>query len=349
MKIKLFCVSIIFSFLLLTACSNKKTMQLPKSPKRKTSQISIGFSIDTLAIERWQRDLDIFINTAREQGAEVIVQNAGNSIEEQKRQLLYLLERNVDVMVVLPKDASSLTDEIQKIKSKGIPIISYDRLILNTDIDLYMSINSETVGQLMGQGLLNTCQGRNWYCILGAQEDYNMTLILEGLKKAIKGSDVELNHIFYTDGWNYDLSYQEMVRLISEEKLPDAIICGNDSVASSVIQALDRYSPDTKLPICGQDADIAACQYIVQGKQSFTIYKPITKLAELAAKYAVLMAKGQGIYNGGYNLLTIDNGKGEMPVLWLEPVLVNKENLDHVIIDSGFHSKSSIYNQKTID
>lgn len=349
MKLKVFCIYIVFSLFLLASCSNKKNLQAQKSPRKKSSQITIGFSIDTLAIERWQRDLDIFMNTAKELGAGVIVQNAGNSVEEQKKQLLYLLERNVDVMVVLPKDAKSLTDEVQKIKNKGIPIISYDRLILNSDIDLYMSINSEKVGQLMGQGLLKTCQGKNWYCILGAQEDYNMSLILDGVKKAIKGKGVELNHIFYTAGWNYDLSYQEMVRLISEGKIPDAIICGNDSVASSVIQALDRYYPDSPLPICGQDADIAACQYIVQGKQSFTIYKPITKLAELAAKYAVLMAKGQSIYDGGYNLLTIDNGNGEMPVLWLEPVLVNKENLDQVIIDSGFHSESSIYNQKALN
>ena len=349
MKLKVFCIYIVFSLFLLASCSNKKNLQVQKSPKKRSSQITIGFSIDTLAIERWQRDLDIFMNTAKELGAGVIVQNAGNSVEEQKKQLLYLLERNVDVMVVLPKDAKSLTDEVQKIKNKGIPIISYDRLILDSDIDLYMSINSEKVGQLMGQGLLSTCQGKNWYCILGAQEDYNMSLILDGVKKAIKGKGVELNHIFYTAGWNYDLSYQEMVRLISEGKIPDAIICGNDSVASSVIQALDRYYPDSNLPICGQDADIAACQYIVQGKQSFTIYKPITKLAELAAKYAVLMAKGQSIYDGGYNLLTIDNGNGEMPVLWLEPVLVNKENLDQVIIDSGFHSESSIYNQKALN
>lgn len=349
MKVRSVVFTIILSLFILTACSSKKNPLIQKEAKNKSSKITIGFSIDTLAIERWQRDLDIFMNAARELGADVIVQNAGNSIEEQKQQLLYLLERNIDVLVVLPKDAQSLSDEIQKIKNKGIPVISYDRLLLNTDFDLYMSINSEKVGQLMGQGLLKKTQGKNWYCILGAQEDYNMTLILQGLKKAIKGSQVELNHIFYTQGWNYDLSYQEMVRLITNEEIPDAIICGNDSIAASVIQALSRYYPEGNIPVCGQDADIAACQYIVQGKQSFTIYKPITKLAELAAKYAVLLARDQSIYDGGNNLLTIDNGLAEMPVLWLEPVLVDKDNLDQVIISSGFHNASSIYDQQSLN
>ena len=126
--------------LTLTSCKKQEAGTNVKQPSPVPAEkITIGFSIDTLAIERWQRDMDVFINKVKELGADVIVQNAGNSIEEQNKQLLYLMDRT-DAIVVLPKDASSITESVQKIKAKGIPVISYDRLTLNADIDLYMTI-----------------------------------------------------------------------------------------------------------------------------------------------------------------------------------------------------------------
>lgn len=309
------------------------------APERK---LTIGFSIDTLAIERWQRDMDIFINKAKELGAEVIVQNAGNSIEEQNKQLLYLMNKT-DAIVVLPKDASSITESVQKIKSKSIPVISYDRLALDAAIDLYMTIDSEKVGEYMALNMMRHTKGSNWYCILGPKEDYNMTLIYEGINRVLRNSHVKINHVSYTDNWNYDLSYQEMVRILKSDVFPDAIICGNDAVAASVIQAINRYYPDIHIPVCGQDADIAACQYIVQGKQDFTIYKPIIRLAELAAECAVAMAKGGPLPTEGIRTSKINNGYGDIQTVWLEPEYVDKYNLDKVIIDSGFHSAASIY------
>lgn len=332
--------------LLLVICSCSKQSQKiseKKTTQAASKQITIGFSIDTLAIERWQRDLDVFINTAKELGANVIVQNAGSSIEEQNRQLLYLLERNVDAIVILPKDADCFSETIQKIRSKGIPVISYDRLTLNADISLYLTIDSQKVGEKMATAMLHQNHGPNWYLMLGPEEDYNMTLIKEGLSKVLRNSQISTSHIFYTDDWNYDLSYQEMVRIISNGEIPDAIVCGNDAVAASVLQAINRYLPDQHIPICGQDADITACQYIVQGKQDYTVYKPIARLAELAAKYAVYLAKGEDIYEKDMVITSINNGYGDIPAIWLEPILVDKNNLDEVIIASGFHTASSIY------
>ena len=344
-KIKkvIFALAVILAF-----GSCKKNEQVEKVRYRSPSpsfsnQLTIGFSIDTLAIERWQRDLDVFINKVKEMGADVIVQNAGNDIEEQKRQLMYLLERNVDAVVVLPKDASAISESIQKLRAKGIPVISYDRLILNADINLYLTIDSEKVGEYMASEMLRRTSGENWYCILGPEEDYNMTLIMEGLNRILRTTSVHINHIFYTDGWNYDLSHKEMVRILQNEVIPDAIICGNDAVAASVIQAANRYFPETHIPICGQDADILACQYIVQDKQEFTIYKPIIQLAELAAECAVHLAKKEDIEENRFRVRPINNGYADILSIWLEPTYVDKYNIDKVIIDSGFHSAASVY------
>ncbi len=340
-------VAAVLIALTFTSCQKKDSTSNVKQPSPDPSQkITIGFSIDTLAIERWQRDMDVFINKVKELGADVIVQNAGNSIEEQNKQLLYLMDR-VNAIVVLPKDASSITESVQKIKARGIPVISYDRLTLNADIDLYMTIDSEKVGEYMASHMLRHTTGKNWYCILGPEEDYNMTLIYEGIKRIVRDGPVKINHVFHTDNWNYDLSYQEMVRILKSDVFPDAIICGNDAVASSVIQAISRYYPDIYIPVCGQDADIAACQDIVRGKQAFTIYKPIIRLAELAAEFAVCLAKKEALPEGNFRVSSINNGYTDIPTVWLEPTYVDKYNLDKVVIDSGFHNASSIYGPST--
>lgn len=331
------------ALILLSGCTKNKSESSKQIPGSTNNKPVIGFSIDTLAIERWQRDLDIFMSSVKSQGADVIVQNAGNSVEEQKRQLMYLASRNVNVIVVVPKDAKALTEVIEKISAKNIPVISYDRLILDSNISLYMTINSESVGVLMGQHMRKITPGSNWSLILGSEEDNNMYMIQQGLLKATRGFGITISDMFYTQGWNYDLSRQHTIDLITSGKIPEAIICGNDAVADSVISVLQTYYPNKHIPICGQDADIAACQNIVRGLQDFTVYKPIGKLAETTAEYAVRIARGEKISDMIPEGHTIDNGYGKIPYVMLEPVFVDKTNIDSVIINSGFHTYGEIY------
>lgn len=331
----------IFS-LLLISCKKNNTTTL-ETNKIAEKQITIGLSIDTLAIERWIRDCDVFLNTAKELGAHVIVQNAGNSIEEQEKQIKYLIDKNVDSLVILPKKADSLKDVIQKAKSKNIPVISYDRLILNANIDAYITVNSERVGEYMAMTLSQIQPQGNYFCIYGPEEDYNMTLIDRGVQSALKGKPINISVTYHTDSWNYDLSYQKMSDLLKSNLIPDAIICGNDAVAGSVIKALSEYQLAKKIPISGQDADISACQNIVEGKQTMTVYKPITELAKKTAEYAYKLATGNKINEMTQNTQTINNGLIDVPVIWLEPSIVTKDNIDDIVIKSGFHTHGEVY------
>lgn len=343
---RLFAFAVLPLFLL-AACSRIQTAKAEeKELQDRERKVRIGFSIDTLALERWQRDLDVFMNKVRELGGEVIVQNAGNSVETQNAQLEYLMQRQVDTAVIVPKDRDSLAAVIKKMRDKNIDVISYDRLISDADISLYISVNTESVGRLMAQQFIRNKVGKRWNLILGPDEDYNMTLMLKGIEEEIKGKGITIRDIFYTDGWNYDLSYGAAASLLTKSELPDAIVCGNDAVAGSVLNALDDYCPGRHIPICGQDADIAACQDIVRGRQDFTVYKPITELAEKAAECAVRLAKGETAgYISGYDA-TINNGLKEIPVLWLEPQVATKENIDEVVIKSGFHTHGEVYKQE---
>lgn len=329
----------------LLSCAKKDFGEAEPSENSAESEgrITIGFSIDTLAIERWRRDCDVFLNTAKELGANVIVQNAGNSVEEQEKQINYLVSRGIKALVVVPKQADSLSAAIKFVRSKGIPVISYDRLLRDTAIDLYITIDSQAVGTLMAKELLRHSPSGSWFCIYGPEEDFNMTFIRRGVESALRNTRAHIDYVYYTDGWNYDLSYNKMAELLKGGRIPDAVIAGNDAVADSIIRALGEYVPERKVAVSGQDADIAGCQNVINGKQAITVYKPITELAERTAGIAVSLAQGKSIEEAASANGRIDNGAGEIPVVWLHPTAVTAANMDAVVIQSGFHTREEIY------
>lgn len=328
----------------LVSCKKSKAVHSnPSVEAESASRLSIGFSIDTLAIERWRRDCDVFLNTAKDLGADVIVQNSGNSVEVQNQQIEYLVKRGVKAVVIVPKDAESLGESVRLAKSKGIPVISYDRLLRNSPIDLYVTIDSHAVGTLMAQELLRKKPRGAFFCIYGPEEDFNMTLIRQGVESAIKDSRAKIVYNYWTDGWNYDLSYRKMAELLKAGSCPDAVIAGNDAVADSIIRAIGEFAPARDIAVGGQDADIAGCQNVVNGKQAVTIYKPITELAAKSAEIAVALARGKSVKECGSINGSIDNGAGQIPVLWLHPMAVTAENMDEIVIKSGFHTRQEVY------
>jgi len=302
--------------LFLLACQKKSKVSLKPSEQEKSPEkITIGFSIDTLAIERWRRDCDVFLNTAKDLGADVIVQNSGNSVEVQNQQIEYLIKRGVKAVVIVPKDAETLGDSIRLAKSKNIPVISYDRLLRNSPIDLYVTIDSQAVGTLMAQELLKRKPRATLFCIYGPKEDFNMTLIRRGVEGVVKNSRANITYNYWTDGWNYDLSYSKMAELLRSGQIPDAVVAGNDAVADSIIRAIGEYAPGMDIVVGGQDADIAGCQNIVTGKQAVTIYKPIVQLAEVAAECAVKLARNEELSENRFRIRPINNGWGDIQFL----------------------------------
>lgn len=339
---KIFFICCMFSVLF--SCSKQKKNVPPENAeKANPRQLTIGFSIDTLAIERWRRDIDVFLAGAQELGANVIVQNAGNSVSEQNRQIQYLIDKNVDAIVILAKKADSLSDVIKFSKSKGIPVIAYDRLILNADIDLYLTIDSEKVGTLMTAEVLKHVPSGTLFCLYGPTDDYNMAMAKNGIEKILRGNRLRITHTYHVADWNYDLAYTHINELFAENKIPNAIICGNDSIANSVIQAVRETLPDRRIYIAGQDADIANCQHIVNGRQGMTVYKPITELSKKAAFYAVQLGSGTCVSDLPDVNVTMNNGTKDVPTFLLEPVTVTKDNIDEVVIKSGFHTKEEVY------
>jgi D-xylose transport system substrate-binding protein len=316
------------------------------APALAVRPIAIGFSLDSLIVERWIRDRDVFVATANSLGADVIFQNAANDEKEQVSQIRYLIDKGVDVLVIIPMNADILTDAIQRAKSRGIRVISYDRLIRNAPVDLYVSVDSVEVGRIMARAIVKRAPAGDFVFINGPLSDHNVSLVREG-QDSVLADYPGVSRIldYFADNWSYDLAYRQVAKLLDEGRRIDAIVCGNDGLAGGAIRALAERRLAGKVPVVGQDADIAACQYVVEGSQLITVYKPISALAKLAAQFAVSMAKGEFIAP----VETIGNGAVDVPVYWLKPVEVTRENIDEVVIESGFHTADEIYRNIPVD
>ncbi len=305
-------------------------------------KIEIGMCFDSFVIERWQRDRDVFVSAAKELGAEVNIQNANGDVEQQKSQIDYFIKKDVDVIVIICIDPTELVDSIKKAHDAGIKVIAYDRPIPNAGVDLYVSFDNEKVGELMGEAMVKAgLSGGKVLMINGSTKDQNVPMVREGFMDVMKKNNVEILDEYYCDGWKAELasgyvySYPELV------KEADGIMCGNDDLASRVVFALAEMRLAGKKLVCGQDADLEACQRIVEGTQIMTVYKPIEKLAQKAAEAAVALAKGKEIEDEG--LSEINDGSENIPYLKIEPIGVTKDNIDEVIINSGFHLREDVY------
>lgn len=327
--------------LVLTGCGSVDSSNDTVDTKEE-DKIQIGMSFDSFVIERWQRDRDVFVSTAKELGAEVNVQNANGDLEEQKKQIDYFIQKEMDAIVIIGIDSDGLKDSVEKAKEAGIEVIAYDRLITDADVDLYITFDNTMVGSLMAEALIdNGLTGGSVLMLGGSLTDSNVPMVEEGFRKVMKRNNVTILDSAHADGWRAELAADyiyEHMDIVSEA---DAIMCGNDDIASRVVPALAEKRLAGKVLVVGQDADLEACQRIVEGTQVMTVYKPVEKLAQRAAECTVALAKGEKLYDE--DVTTMSNGRYIIPYIGLEPISVTEKNINEVIINSGFHLKEDVY------
>lgn len=339
---RFFCV--LLCLLLVTAplgCAGREK-EAVKSTEKENDKIQIGMSFDSFVIERWQRDRDVFVSKAKELGAEVNVQNANGDIEKQKEQIEYFIKKGVDVIVIICIDSDSLKDVVQKARDNGIKIIAYDRLITKANVDLYISFDNEQVGALMANAIISANrEASNVIMIGGSLLDNNVTLVERGFKNVMRGYGVSILDTTHCEGWRAEIAGEYVFNNEGKVKHADAIMCGNDNLAGQVLSALSEKRLAGDLLVVGQDADLEACQRIVEGTQLMTVYKPVEKLAKTAAECAIILAKGDELTD--YAVSSLNDGNYYVPYIGLTPVAVTRDNIDDVIINSGFHLKEDVY------
>lgn len=306
-------------------------------------KIVIGFAMDTLVHERWLRDRDIFVAKANELGAEVILQIAYSDSREQEKQVQYLIDQGIDILVLVPHDAVSAAAMVRKAKDRGIPVISYDRLVKNADVDLYISFDNIKVGELMGEAAVSQTPKGNYLLLNGSESDNNSAMFRQGyvskLNEGIQDGSITIVKETWVVDWLYENALAYMQEVMDSDLQIDAIIAGNDTLASAAIHVLTEKRLAGQVTVVGHDADLDGCQRVVEGTQYATIYKPIDIEATKGAEFAVALAKGQNIQVN----TTINDGRYVVPFYKIEPIQVTKSNMMDTIIKDQFHRMEDVY------
>lgn len=303
----------------------------------------IGFSLDSLVVERWTRDAEIFVRSARELGADVLLRVADQDHAVQERQIRELADAGIHVLVVVPNDADRLSSVISEVRARGIRVLSYDRLVRNANVDLYISFDNEKVGRLMAESVARAVPRGGYVIINGARSDNNAMMLNAGIRRVLDPLEtsgaVRIVGEIWPAAWDSEEVKAALEKIVQHDRGIDAVVAGNDMLAEAAISVLSENRLMGSVRISGQDAELAACQRIAEGSQYSTVYKPIDRLALKAAGYAVMLARGEEIRTDG----VIQDGKYEVPYVRLEPILVTRDLLDATVIQDGFHSAADVY------
>jgi D-xylose transport system substrate-binding protein len=277
---------------------------------------------------------------------DIIYSNADQDAAKQQQQAEAAITKGAKVLVLDPVDAASAGAIVTRAKQSQIPVVSYDRLITDADIDYYISFDNEQVGKLQGESLVKklTDDGAKGDIIMinGAPTDNNAKLFKEGAHSVIDSSDYKVAKEYDTPDWSPDKAQQEMEQAITAVGKDGfvGVYAANDGTAGGAIAAMKGNGVDPKkIPTTGQDAELAAIQRILIGEQYMTVYKAIKPEAEQAAELAVSLAKGE---TPPAPKDKVDNGTEEVPSILLTPVAVTKDNINDTIVKDGFWSVDEI-------
>jgi D-xylose transport system substrate-binding protein len=313
----------------------KKTVVPPK----------VGVSLPTQREERWVRDKIKMDEVCKEIGLELVLRTAENDAVQQEKQCDSLIAQGIKVLIVAPQDCKAAAAIVSKAHSAGVKVIAYDRMILDSDVDLYVSFDNEKVGELQGEYVTRLVPKGAYVLFAGSPDDNNAALFRKGAMKYIKPLIDKKDITVVSDQWIKDWNPTEAERVMaaalraSKNKVA-AVLAPNDGIAGGCIAALSAQGLAGKVTVTGQDAELAAVRRIVKGTQAMTVYKNTRKLGAVAVQAALAMSLSQPVamINGKVN-----NGKTDVPAILCEPVSVDKTNLDSVLIASEYLSKEDVY------
>lgn len=309
--------------------------------------IRIGLSLDTLKELRWQKDRDLMQERAKELGATLDVLVADEDDIVQVMQIENFISQKVDVIVIVAHNSVALVPAIRKAHQAGIPVIAYDRMIIGSDVDAYISFDSEKVGKYSAEYVMNAVPEMagpvNVAYVGGAETDNNALLVKKGamsvLDPLVAQGRVKVVFDQATTDWKPDVAYKNLKTFLDAGGKVDAVVAANDGTAFGVIRALKEHGLAGKVPVSGQDAELPAIKRLVDGTQTVTSYKPIRSLAYQAIDTAVAMAEGKAFPLNA----SVNSGTKDIPSFLIDPIPVTKENIKETVVKDGYHSLSDIY------
>lgn len=326
---------------------------------------TVGIAMPTKSSQRWVDDGNNMVKLLEELGYETDLQYAEDVVENQVSQIENMITKGVDILVIASIDGEALTDVLEMAKNQDIPVISYDRLIMNTDhVSYYATFDNFKVGELQGKYIeeklgLDKGEEGPFYIELfaGSPDDNNAYFFWDGAmsilqpyidsgKLIVKSGQTEFEQ-GATLRWDGALAQQRMDNLLSahySDTRIDVVYSPFDGISRGVISSLKAVgygTPDNPMPIItGQDAELSSIKSIIAGEQTQTIFKDTRELAASAVNMVEAILKGEEPEINDTE--TYDNGVKVVPSNLLEPISVDIDNYKEVLIDSGYYSEEDL-------
>ncbi len=328
--------------------------------------VMIGVSMPTKSLQRWNQDGENMKAKLEEAGYKVDLQYAGdNDIPTQVSQLENMITEGCKVLVIAAIDGSSLTEVLKQAKEQNIPVVSYDRLIMNSDaVSYYATFDNFQVGVMQGQyietalDLANNKGPFNIEFFTGDPADNNATFFFGGAMSILKPyidsgvlivpSGQTTQAQVSTADWKTEVAQARMENLITSNsyspkgKKLDAVCCSNDSTAMGAVNALTSvgYTKDDMPIVTGQDCDKPNVKSMVAGLQSMSVFKDTRTLADKVVRMVDSIVKGSEPEINDTE--TYDNGTGIIPSYLCAPVVCTIDNYEQLLIDSGYYTEADI-------
>lgn len=280
---------------------------------------------------------------------EILYSNATEDASKQQSQVEAALTQGADVLVLDPVDAASAAASVQKADQQGVPVLSYDRLILGAEVAVYVSFDNVRVGELQAESLSEKLKEDGSpkgpiVKINGDPADSNAALFKEGSNKGFDASGVEIAKEYDTPEWsatNAQNEMQQAITAIGKDGFA-GVYAANDDTGGGAIAAMKSAGIDPEeRPTTGQDATVAGVQRILIGQQYMTVYKAIKPQASISAEIAIDLAEGKEIPQDKVTD-ELDNEAGKVPSILLEPVAVTKDNIKQTVIADEFISPGEL-------
>lgn len=322
-------------------------------------QIKVGFLLKTMQEERYKTDRDAFIEKAEELGADEVIFDAANNDEnEQLSKFENMLTQGADVIVLQPVNTGTASNMVRMAHDSGVAVVNYDSLIMNSNVDLFLTQDSWAVGELQGEAMVEWFKENrgevkgNVVLLRGQPGDSNANAFSQGVLDTVAEYEglelvVDQSH----EGWSPDLAMETTENALTRyDNEIDAVVANNSGMASGAVRALEAQGmADTnKVFVAGSDADLINMRYIAQGKQSIDIFKKVKPLAYEAAKAAVALAKNPDRPIDEIVDITrhVDNGQVEVPTVVTEIVVVNQDNIMDTVVADGYHEATDIFEEE---
>lgn len=302
----------------------------------------IGFILSTMQEERYQRDKRVFEETVKKLGGQLFFSSCNNSEQTQAAEVDNLLSQGIQVLVIQPVNGDTAAAFVKQAKQDGVAIVDYDRLIKNAPIDAYITEDSLKVGELQAEAAVKFTKGRGNFVLLMGQAGHSVAEArTAGVLKVLKNyPDIKLVVKQYHAGWSPNLAMQTTENALTQYKNNiQAILANNSGMAHGAIQALEEQKLTGKVFVAGADADLAAVRDVASGKQQFEVFISIHDMAQKAAEVAMALAQKQTFKHDS----EVDNGMLKVKTVNTPVFAIDKALIETRIIQTGFHTRESIY------